>query len=199
MGVEALLENGITKKCLFLLRDRSLTPSATEPLTRIRRKRAIYYFVALELLGFAATFAITQTVAAIAFPIIVLSLVPVRTFLLPKYFSPEELTILDAPTASPFTMESVGGNFGEDASPDGSGESTATTTPAEGDGDDTSDVLERGEGDVVGDLGVLGPGRKSEGMSHRRASFRVEDGIEMKSGMQRAGMMWKGKGKGIET
>jgi len=201
MGVEALLENGITKKCLFLLRDHSLTPSATEPLTRIRRKRTIYYFVALELFGFAATFAITQTIAAIGFPIIILLLVPVRTFLLPRYFSPEELSVLDAPTASPFTMESVGGNFGEDASPDGSGETTATATPAEVAGDDTGDVLERGEGDVLGDLGVSGPGqaRGPGGVSHRRASFRVadgEDGIELKSGVQTGGVRGKGKGTG---
>lgn len=204
MGVEALLENGITKKCLFLLRDRSLVPTAataTEPLTRIRRKRAIYYFVALELFGFAATFAITQTIAAIGFPIIILLLVPVRTFVMPKYFSQEELSILDAPTASPFTMESVGGNFGEDASPDGSGVSTAPATPVEG---DAADVLERGEGDVVGDLGMLGQGQgaKREGMSHRRPSFRVGDGeeaIEMQSGVQRGKGNGKGKGKGLDS
>jgi len=116
MGVQALEANGITLKILFLLKDHTLTPSATEPLKRIRRKQAIYYFVALELLGFGATFAITQTIAAIGFPIIILLLIPVRTFLLPRYFTQEELSILDAPTASPFTMESVGGNFGEDVS-----------------------------------------------------------------------------------
>ncbi|KAL8854520.1 MAG: hypothetical protein Q9198_010919, partial [Flavoplaca austrocitrina] len=30
------------------------------------------------------------------------------------YFTRDELSILDAPTASPFTMESVGGNYGEE-------------------------------------------------------------------------------------
>ncbi|KAL9633547.1 MAG: hypothetical protein Q9164_004639 [Protoblastenia rupestris] len=113
MGVQALESNGITVKMLFLARQRSLTP-ASDPLRRIRRREAIWYFVALELIGFGATFAITQTIAAIGFPVIILLLIPVRTFLLPKYFTAEELSVLDAPTASPFTMESVGGNFGED-------------------------------------------------------------------------------------
>lgn len=112
MGVQALEGNGLTLKLLYLCRDRSLTP-ASEALSRIQRKQAIWYFVALELVGFGATFAISQTVAAIGFPIIILLLVPIRAFLLPKYFTKEELSILDGPTASRFTMESVGGNFGE--------------------------------------------------------------------------------------
>ena len=116
MGVQALEGNGITLKILFLCREKNLTP-ASVPLSRIRRKQAIYYFVALELIGFGATFAITQTIAAIGFPIIILLLIPVRTFLLPRYFTEEELSLLDAPTASPFTMESVGGNFGEKVAP----------------------------------------------------------------------------------
>lgn len=112
MGVQALEGNGLTLKMLYLCRDRTLTP-ASEPLSRIQRKQAIWYFVALELIGFGATFAISQTIAAIGFPIIILLLIPIRAFLLPKYFTSEELSILDAPTASRFTMESVGGNFGE--------------------------------------------------------------------------------------
>ncbi|KAI9663971.1 MAG: hypothetical protein M1821_007462 [Bathelium mastoideum] len=113
MGVQALQGNGITQKLLFLLRDAALTPRAN-PLARIRRRTAIWAFVALELLGFGATFAITQTIAAIGFPIIILALIPVRAFVLPRWFRADELAILDAPTASPFTMESVGGNYGED-------------------------------------------------------------------------------------
>ena len=43
---------------------------------------------------------------------VILLLVPARSFLLPRWFSRQELSILDAPTASPFTMESVGGSYG---------------------------------------------------------------------------------------
>ncbi|KAI5287994.1 hypothetical protein KEM54_005559 [Ascosphaera aggregata] len=108
MGVQALLGNGITQKLQFLIQDSALTPR-TNPLTRIDRRLAIWVFVAIELIGFGGTFAITQTIAANGFPVIILFLVPVRSFLLPKWFTKEELSILDAPTASPFTMESVGG------------------------------------------------------------------------------------------
>ncbi|EHA51521.1 anion exchange protein 4 [Pyricularia oryzae 70-15] len=119
MGVQALEANGITAKILFLLRDASLTP-AGHPLKRIPRRAALWSFVAVELVGFGATFAITQSVAAVGFPVFILALIPVRALLLPRWFTPLELALLDGPTASPFTMESVGGSYG------GGGESDAT-------------------------------------------------------------------------
>ncbi|PVH78639.1 hypothetical protein DL98DRAFT_421841 [Cadophora sp. DSE1049] len=125
MGVQALEGNGITLKILFLLKDSSLTPSS-DPLKRIQRRSAIWMFVAIQLVGFGATFAITQTIAAVGFPIFILLLVPVRTWLLPRWFEEGELKLLDAPTASPFTMISVGGNYGEEGEGEGlSGEATA--------------------------------------------------------------------------
>lgn len=111
MGFQALEANGITAKILFLLRDVSLTPGG-HPLKQIPRRAAVWLFVGVELLGFGATFAITQTVAAVGFPIFILLLIPVRAVLLPRWFTPQELSILDGPTASPFTMESVGGTYG---------------------------------------------------------------------------------------
>lgn len=112
MGIQALEGNGITLKLLFLAKDRTLT-LGSDPLKRLPRRLAIWAFVAIQLFGFAATFAITQTIAAVGFPIIILLLIPVRTLLLPKWFTAEELSMLDAPTASPFTMISVGGNHSE--------------------------------------------------------------------------------------
>ena len=113
MGVQALQGNGITQKLVFLSQDRQLTP-ASNPLKRLHRRLAVWVFVILELIGFGGTFAITQTIAAIGFPVIILFLIPVRAFLFPLWFTPEELSALDAPTASPFTMESVGGTHGMD-------------------------------------------------------------------------------------
>lgn len=170
MGVQALEGNGITKKILFLARDSALTP-ASDPLSRIGRKEAIWYFVALELVGFGATFAITQTIAAIGFPIIILLLVPVRTFLMPKYFSAEELALLDAPTASPFTMESVGGVFGEDGAAGviaRGGDQGLRSSESNGVGreGELENVVERGE--VGHGNGVI---RRE---FYRRASFRNE-------------------------
>lgn len=120
MGTQALVGNGITQKMLFLARDKSLA-SGSDPLARIERKSAVWIFVGIELLGFAATFAITQTIAAIGFPVFILILIPVRTFLMPKWFSAEELRALDAPTAGPFVMESVGGAYGEEPESNGNG------------------------------------------------------------------------------
>ncbi|KAJ6093247.1 hypothetical protein N7486_008536 [Penicillium sp. IBT 16267x] len=116
MGVQALQGNGITQKLIFLAQDKELTP-ASNPLKRIKRRSAIWVFVIIELLGFGATFAVTQTIAAIGFPVIILLLVPVRSFLFPLWFTREELNVLDAPTASPFTMESVGGTHGQEEEP----------------------------------------------------------------------------------
>ncbi|KAL2135082.1 hypothetical protein VTI74DRAFT_9898 [Chaetomium olivicolor] len=114
MGFQALQTNGITAKLLFLARDEALTP-ANHPLRRGRqrnvRRGAVWLFVLVELVGFGATFAITQTVAAVGFPVFILLLIPVRAVVLPRVLREEELAVLDEPTASPFTMESVGGTF----------------------------------------------------------------------------------------
>jgi len=107
MGLQALQANGLTAKLAFLAGDARLA-SPAHPLRRVRR-RAAAAFVALELAAFAATFALTQTVAAVGFPVVVLLLVPLRAALLPRLFAEHELALLDAPAASEFTMESAGG------------------------------------------------------------------------------------------
>lgn len=117
MGVQALEANGITAKLMFLLRDRNLTPPSA-PLLQIRRRSAIWWFVVIQIVGFGATFAITQTIAAVGFPVFILALIPIRAALLPRIFKPEELALLDAPTASAFTMEGIGGAWGGQGSDD---------------------------------------------------------------------------------
>jgi len=110
MGTAALRTSGITTKLLFLVRDHNLIPSH-DPLRRVRKSR-IALFVLIELAGFGATMGITQTIAAIGFPIVIMLLIPLRIFIIPRLpFTAEELSILDGPTASPFTMASVGGTL----------------------------------------------------------------------------------------
>lgn len=111
MGLQALQDNGITQKLIFLAQDNTLT-SSSHALRRLDQRWAVWLFIIIELVGFGGTFAITQTIAAIGFPVIILLLIPVRAFLFPCIFTQEELRALDAPTASPFTMESVGGVCG---------------------------------------------------------------------------------------
>lgn len=161
MGVQALEGNGITLKLLFLFKDHKLTP-ASEPLKRVSRK-SIWAFVAIQLIGFGATFAVTQTIAAVGFPVVILALIPVRMWVLPRWFGEEELRVLDQPTASPFTMVSVGGNYGESV-------------------DDVAGGNERGrsgsEGVLVGGgSGVEGEGEESE---EARAERGEGAGVRMK-------------------
>lgn len=115
MGTDALLSSGVTEKMLYLVRDpRAISP--TDPLNKVRRSR-ILIFLIVELIGFGATFAITQvgpphirvvsclcqTIAAIGFPVIIMLLVPIRYFVVPHLgISPEELDVLDGAVASPF-------------------------------------------------------------------------------------------------
>lgn len=157
MGVQALVGNGITVKLLFLFRDRELI-NAGDPLSRIERRSAIWLFVILELLVFGITFAITQTIAAIGFPIVILLSIPFRTFVMPRWFRDQELRLLDAPTAGPFVMESVGGAYGESEVP----------TPAGAEPEDdfavVDDTMERGESYEL-ETSVLG-NRPTRRISH---------------------------------
>jgi hypothetical protein len=66
MGADALQGNGITLKIIYFFRDRKLTP-AGEPLRRVRKSR-ILMFVAVQLVGFGAAFAITQTIGIFVSP-----------------------------------------------------------------------------------------------------------------------------------
>ncbi|KAI5847767.1 HCO3 transporter family protein [Morchella snyderi] len=172
MGIQALEENGMTLKIAYLLKDRALTHGG-DPLNRCR-KGAVWAFVAIELVGFGATFAITQTIAAIGFPVFIFLLIPMRTNLLPKYFTAEELGILDAPTASPFTLESAGGSYGDypesvDISPQ---DSETIDTGALSDSDES--VMERGDSMRLERRrpSAVRPGNEveiEEGPQHRRA------------------------------
>jgi hypothetical protein len=145
MGFQALEANGITAKLLFLLRDARLTPT-DHPLFNNKgsgiRRGAVWGFVAVELVGFGATFAITQTVAAVGFPVFILALIPVRAVVLPRWLSAEELGVLDAPTASDFTMESCGGSFGGSGGSDGDGDGGGGFL--EGQGAQSSTEMEEG-------------------------------------------------------
>ena len=64
MGVDALHSNGITKKLLYLIKDKNIT-SKQDPLNKVRKSR-ILLFIGVQLFGFGATFAITQTVGKLS-------------------------------------------------------------------------------------------------------------------------------------
>ncbi|GAA5955163.1 hypothetical protein JCM8115_001870 [Rhodotorula mucilaginosa] len=108
VGWGSIEGNGIVHKTLYLFRDRRMTPT-NHPLYRIS-KRSIAEFVAIQWIFFAAMIAVSETIAGISFPIFPLALIPVRHFIIPKLFTPEEIAALDAPTAnSPAVLVSLGG------------------------------------------------------------------------------------------
>lgn len=63
MGSEAILTSGVTELFYYLIREHRLTPT-TNPLHRVRKSR-VWLWLWFQLIGFAATFAITNTIAAI--------------------------------------------------------------------------------------------------------------------------------------
>lgn len=154
MALQALLANNITLKLLYLLRDARLTP-ASDPLRTLPAQRKVWLFVAIQLAGFGATFAVTQTVAAIGFPVVILALIPLRALVLPLWFSEGELAVLDAPTASAFTMVSVGGQSGGMVEGEGEGEGDVVRDREEQEAvvSDVvlrqSEMAERGEGGLT--------------------------------------------------
>jgi hypothetical protein len=60
MGSDHLRISAVTEKLLYLIRDPAMVPRS-EPLRKVRRSR-VALFVAIELVGFGATMAVTQTI-----------------------------------------------------------------------------------------------------------------------------------------
>ena len=110
VGWGSIEGNGITHRTLFLLRDRKMIPR--EHILLYVRRRKIFLFVGIQWLVFAMTFAISNTIAAIGFPVIIILLIPFRYYFGKRWFTPGELAILDAPTAnSAAVMVSIGSDL----------------------------------------------------------------------------------------
>jgi len=129
----------------------------------------------------------------VGFPVFILALIPVRALILPRWLTPRELAILDGPTASPFTMESVSGTYGAgsavlDAAGSG-GESSGRDASASG------GVLTTGSDAVasreeLAELAELGEVRRSrEGRkSKSSAAWEGAGAVELPSIRARKGL-----------
>ncbi|KAL5115409.1 hypothetical protein ACEQ8H_006709 [Pleosporales sp. CAS-2024a] len=108
VGWGSIESNGILKKLMYLMSEhRFLQPD--NPLNTVPQKH-IWLFIAIQMLAVASTVAISQTVAAIAFPVLIIALIPIRTCLMPRWFTPRELSIMDDLTATnPAVLVSFGG------------------------------------------------------------------------------------------
>ena len=108
MGLQALTTNGVVAKIVYLAEDKR-SQSPDHQMKQVQ-PRTLWMVLALQIVTFAACFAVTQTVAAIAFPVFIVLMIPVRILWYPKWLAKEELAILDGPVASDFVMQSVSGN-----------------------------------------------------------------------------------------
>jgi boron transporter len=108
VGWGSIETNDILQRFVWLLREpRFIQPS--DPLLTIRRSRiGLYLF--WQVLGVLSTVAISQTIAAIGFPVLIIALIPLRWKMLPKMFTARELGVLDALTAdNEVVLASLGG------------------------------------------------------------------------------------------
>ncbi|KAH2042681.1 hypothetical protein KXW51_009658, partial [Aspergillus fumigatus] len=108
VGWGSIESNGILQKLIFLARENRFI-QRDEPLLTVRRRKIALY-IACQALGVAATVAISQTIAAIGFPILIIALIPFRVWIMPRWFSVEELDVMDDLTANnSAVLASLGG------------------------------------------------------------------------------------------
>lgn len=144
VGWGGLEGNGITAKIIYLIREpRFVQPE--EPLLQIPRKRILFYLF-WQVFGITATVGVSQTIAGIGFPVLIIALIPLRWKVLPMLFTAKELRIMDAPTAdNEVVLASMGGKpkVPEDKDEDAETASPGSTHSAGAQGDKWS-AAERG-------------------------------------------------------
>jgi hypothetical protein len=100
--------NGIMGNIIYIMTERRFVDPA-EPRLKLKKLRIAYY-IFFQAFGVLSSVAISQTIAAIGFPVIIISLIPLRWCILPRIFTEEELLVLDEPTASAdVVLASMGG------------------------------------------------------------------------------------------
>jgi hypothetical protein len=98
VGWGSIEGNQMTSNLVYILREHNYNQPG-DARTKLRKSR-IFLHDATRWFGVAASVAISQTIGAIGFPVIILSLIPLRWIGLTRLFTVEELDILDAPTAN---------------------------------------------------------------------------------------------------
>jgi hypothetical protein len=108
VGWGSIEGNGIVDNALFICREKRFV-SPQEPRLTLKKSRIALYIM-FQLLGVGFSVAISQTIGALGFPVIIVSLIPLRWVILPRIFTEHELLVLDAPTAdADVVLASMGG------------------------------------------------------------------------------------------
>ncbi|EPS31285.1 hypothetical protein PDE_06240 [Penicillium oxalicum 114-2] len=108
VGWGSIGSNGIVNKALQLIQEDRFI-SRAEPLLRVP-SRKILLWIFCQLVDVAACVAISQTIAAIGFPVLIIALIPFRVWAIPKMFTADEISVLDDMTANnEAVLRSLGG------------------------------------------------------------------------------------------
>ena len=108
VGWGSIEGNGIVDNALFICREKRFV-SPQEPRLTLKKSRIALYIM-FQLLGVGFSVSISQTIGALGFPVIIVSLIPLRWVILPRIFTEHELLVLDAPTAdADVVLASMGG------------------------------------------------------------------------------------------
>ncbi|KAF2738700.1 anion exchange family protein [Polyplosphaeria fusca] len=108
VGWGSIESNGILHRLVYL-QSESRFVSPADPLNAVSR-RNIALYTGMQIVGVSASVAVSQTVAAIGFPVLIIGLVPLRMLVMPRWFGGEELGVLDGLTAdNEAVLESLGG------------------------------------------------------------------------------------------
>ncbi|KAJ0327602.1 hypothetical protein COL922a_013421 [Colletotrichum nupharicola] len=103
--------NSILQKFVFL-HSETWFIQRDELLLQVRRHK-IWLYIILQFADVAACVAISHTLAAIGFPVLIILLIPMRVVLVPRWFTQKELQILDDFTATnKMVLASLGGKPG---------------------------------------------------------------------------------------
>ncbi|KAL3418221.1 hypothetical protein PVAG01_09936 [Phlyctema vagabunda] len=108
VGWGSIESNGMTQKFLFLLTEDRFVQRGQSCLGV--RSSKIWLYLICQMIGVIAPVAISQTIAAIGFPVLVCLLIPFRWVIMPRYFTNKELEIMDDLTANnQIVLASLGG------------------------------------------------------------------------------------------
>ncbi|KAK1623792.1 HCO3 transporter family protein [Colletotrichum phormii] len=111
VGWGSIESNSILRKFLFLQAEERFI-QRDEILLQVRRPK-IWLYIALQFLSVAVCVAVSHTLGAIGFPVLIILLIPMRVMLVPIWFSQKELQILDDFTATnKMVLASLGGKPG---------------------------------------------------------------------------------------
>ncbi|KAK4206399.1 boron transporter 1 [Rhypophila decipiens] len=108
VGWGSIESNGILYKFIYLQAEERFI-QRDEPLLQVQ-KRKIWLYIAIQFSTVAACVAISHTLAAVGFPVLIMLLIPLRISVIPRWFTLKELQVLDDFTATnKIVLASLGG------------------------------------------------------------------------------------------